>query len=104
MPETHTHETKRRRTRPRLHEVAPPRMVTQGELAWHFGLSVTAFAEKLPALEAEGFPRPDPLLNRYDLRAVDAWMDQRSFAESNYDGTDERLEAFRNGKTRSETP
>lgn len=35
-------------------------------------------------LFARGFPRPDPDTGMYDLRAIDAWMDQRSALTSGH--------------------
>ncbi len=60
---------------------------------------MTEFSRKLPQLEAEGFPKPDPVTGRRDRNAIDAWLDARSgLSGENYDsGLSQRLEALRNG-------
>lgn len=46
-------------------------------VAERLGISPTTFYEKKPALEAEGFPKPDPLLKRYLRDDVEAWIKGR---------------------------
>ena len=36
------------------------------------------FAAVSGKLYARGFPRPDPDTGRFDLKAIDLWMDRRS--------------------------
>ena len=55
-----------------------PRDVLPVKAARRLGMTETEFEEKLERLHARGFPRPDPDTGRYDLKAIDAWMDQRS--------------------------
>lgn len=71
------------RSRPRLHETTPNRGATAAEIAAYLGLSETRFAALLPTLRQSGFPDPDPLIERYDRKAVDSWFDRRSgFSDS----------------------
>lgn len=63
-----------------------PRDVPQAKAARRLGMSEAEFVEKREALFARGFPRPDPTTDRYDLKAVDAWMDQRSSLTARADG------------------
>jgi hypothetical protein len=61
------------------------------------GLGPTEFSRLLPRLEAEGFPKPDPLIGRRDGKAIEVWWDHRSgLAEDNSD-TDllAKIEEFR---------
>ena len=44
----------------------PPRGLTDYESGGHIGLGPTEFTRLLPRLEAEGFPKPDPLTGRRD--------------------------------------
>lgn len=44
------------------------------DVAEFFGISETTFYQKRPALEAEGFPPPDPVLKRYLREDVEAWI------------------------------
>lgn len=49
----------------------------RGELPEHLGMSTSSFYRKLPQLEAEGFPKPDPLLGAYLRADIDAWLKSR---------------------------
>jgi len=55
-----------------------PRLVEPSKVARRLGVTPAIFAEKLEALEAVGFPRPDPVLGNYSLDAVDRWIDERA--------------------------
>jgi len=55
-----------------------PRGWTVGQVAHYLGLAERTFSAKRPALEASGFPRPDPITARWDGRAVERWLDARS--------------------------
>ena len=85
------------RARPKFNDT--PRGLIDYESAGYLGLGPTDFSRVLPQLEAEGFPKPDPVTGRRDRKAVDAWMDARSgLVGENYDGgLGQRLEALRNG-------
>lgn len=51
-----------------------------GSATWaaqHLGMSVPAFRGRRASLEAEGFPKPDPLLGRYLKADVRAWLENR---------------------------
>lgn len=54
-----------------------PAFIPQKQVAKWLGISATMFHEKKPALEAEGFPKPDPLLKRYLRDDVEAWLKGR---------------------------
>ena len=64
------------RARPRF--TLPPRGLTIEESANYIGLGTTEFSHLLPRLEAEGFPKPDPLTGRRDWKAIENWMDVRA--------------------------
>ena len=83
------------RARPRF--TLPPRGLTDHESAGYLGLGQTEFNRLLPTLEAEGFPRPDPLTGRRDWKAIETWWDHRSgLAENGGDsGLLARIEEFR---------
>lgn len=53
------------------------RMLTEKQTAAHLGQSVTWLRRQLKDLEANGFPKIDPIIRRWDLLAIDAWLDQR---------------------------
>lgn len=46
------------------------------ETAGYIGYSSSWFDEHLPRLYAGGFPKPLPLLERWDRWAVDRWIDR----------------------------
>lgn len=46
-------------------------------VAQRLGISPTTFHEYKPRLEAEGFPKPDPLLKRYLRDDIEAWIKGR---------------------------
>jgi hypothetical protein len=56
--------------------IAPaPRFLGAAEVAAWLGVSVRTFRARRPALEAAGFPRPHPVVRRWDRVALDAWAD-----------------------------
>lgn len=67
----------------------PPRGLTAEESAGYLGLGPTEFSRLLPRLEAEGFPKPDPLTGRRDWKAIEMWWDSRSGLAD--DGSDKGL-------------
>ncbi len=85
------------RARPKFN--LPPRGLIEHEAAGYVGLGPTEFHHLLPELEAEGFPRPDPVTGRRDRKAIDAWMDARGGLTGEvYDGgLGQRLEAMKDG-------
>jgi len=84
------------RARPRFS--LPPRGLVEHEAAGYLGLGPTEFTRLLPKLEAEGFPRPDPLTGRRDWKAIENWWDHRSgLAEDSSDrGLIAQIEEYRN--------
>lgn len=58
------------------------RMITPAQAAAHIGRTAHWLKRHRAELELNGFPKPDPLFDRYDILAVDAWLDQR--AADNY--------------------
>jgi hypothetical protein len=85
------------RARPKFN--LPPRGLIEYETAGYIGLGPTDFSRVLPQLEAEGFPKPDPVTGRRDLKAIDAWLDARSgLTGESYDGgLGQRLKALKDG-------
>lgn len=61
--------------RARLHDTAPPRLISEAECAHHLGLSAGEFCRRAAELEAMGLPRRHPVLRKRDLRAIDIWLD-----------------------------
>lgn len=65
-------------TKPKAEIGIEPVMLNEQETAALLGLSINAFQGKRPALQKQGFPKPDPLLRRYYRRAILAWLDGRA--------------------------
>ena len=65
-------------SRPRPPRDIQPRMLTLIEVAHRLGHGEGWFTSNRQKLEAEGFPKMDPLLERWDSDAVDDWLDRRS--------------------------
>ncbi len=84
-------------TRARPKFTRPPRGLTVEESAGYIGLGITEFTRLLPRLEAEGFPKPDPLTRRRDWKAIENWMNLRAgLAEDGSDnGLLAKIEEFR---------
>ncbi len=55
-----------------------PRDVPPHVAARRLGMSEAEFTAVLLKLQARGFPLADPDTGRFDLQAIDQWMDQRS--------------------------
>lgn len=54
-----------------------PRMVPAAKAARRLHLILPEFERVLPKLLARGFPRPDPDIGNFDLKAIDAWLDSQ---------------------------
>lgn len=52
-----------------------PRMVPAVKAARRLHLTEAEFERILPRLLLRGFPRADPDIGNYDLKAIDAWLD-----------------------------
>ncbi len=59
---------------------------------------MTEYIRLLPRLEAEGFPKPDPLTGKRNVKAIEHWMDVRAglVQDGNDNGLMARIEEFRN--------
>lgn len=51
--------------------------IRHADVAEMIGISPSTFHKARPALEAEGFPAPDPVLRRYMRADVEAWIQSR---------------------------
>lgn len=51
------------------------RLKNKKEIALYLGLSYPSFLEKEHRLHAIGFPKQEKVLNKYDIKKVDAWLD-----------------------------
>ena len=84
-------------TRARSRFTLPPRGLIESESAGYLGLAMPAYTRLLPRLEAEGYPRIDPLTGRRDWKAIENWMDARAGLAQ--DGSDNgllaKIEEFR---------
>lgn len=52
-----------------------PRLLPPKKAARRLHLTPAEFRDVLPRLMNRGFPRPDPDIGYYDLKAIDAWLD-----------------------------
>lgn len=82
-----------------------PRCAPIEKAARLLGLTVAEFETVRPALEARSFPTPVPVINRWDLTAINKWLDDQidKSANSAKDASNvvkSRLEALRNNGTR----
>ena len=55
-----------------------PRDIPVNKAARRLGMTEGEFSDVSAKLYARGFPRPDPDTGRFDLKAIDLWMDRRS--------------------------
>jgi hypothetical protein len=65
-------------TPPRANDVrhrVEPRGVSPAKAARRLGITSARFDECLPELIERGFPPADPTTGNYDLKKIDAWMD-----------------------------
>jgi hypothetical protein len=82
-----------------------PRDVPAVKAARRLGLTEAEFEAMRDRLYARGFPRPDPDTGRFDLIAIDDWMDRRSGLTKGTAARDAagllrgRLEGWNGGKT-----
>ena len=57
----------------------PARFIDATDAAAIMGRSRSWFYEKRRSLEQLGFPRPHPVIKRYDRRLIEQWVDWQSF-------------------------
>jgi hypothetical protein len=55
----------------------PPRGMTDADVAGYLNRSLTWFMQHKAELIAAGFPSKLPIIDLYDLRQVDAWLDKQ---------------------------
>ncbi|TIL56717.1 MAG: hypothetical protein E5Y79_28335 [Mesorhizobium sp.] len=55
-----------------------PRLIPAAKAARRLHLTPTEFEEKRAALHRQGFPLPCPVVEHFDLIAIDAWLDRMS--------------------------
>jgi hypothetical protein len=55
----------------------PPRGMTEADVAYHLGRSLTWFQQHKAELIEAGFPPKLPIIDLYDREAVDRWLDQQ---------------------------
>lgn len=84
-------------------------MLSEFQVACRINRAESWLAQHRSRLEAQGFPRRDPLLGGTDGDAIDAWLDQRSGLATDQDGSSdtglaERLEAMRDGGDQGAVP
>lgn len=58
--------------------VVEPRLVPAAKAARRLHLSPAEFDAKRAALHRHGFPLPCPIVQYFDLVAIDAWLDRMS--------------------------
>jgi hypothetical protein len=57
-----------------------PRGIAPKKAARRLGLTLEEFGKKLPALLAHGFPSANAITGNYDLKKIDAWLDDAEAA------------------------
>ncbi len=62
--------------RVRLHEVEPPRLLTEAEVAHLLGMSSAELSRRHEELEQRGMPRRHPILGKRDRHALHLWLDR----------------------------
>lgn len=58
--------------------VISPRLVAPTKAARRLHLTLTEFRSHLPSLRRDGFPAACGVTGHFDLKAIDAWLDNRS--------------------------
>lgn len=58
--------------------VVEPRLVPVAKAARRLHLTIAEFEAKRAALHRHGFPLPCPVVEHFDLVAIDAWLDKMS--------------------------
>lgn len=62
----------------RIRFAVEPRLIPPTKAARRLHLTLSEFEAKREALCRSGFPSPCDITGNFDLRAIDAWQDQRS--------------------------
>ncbi len=72
-----------------------PRVWSHSQVAAWFGRGEQWLRDRLPKLEAAGFPPHDDLLGGRDADACKMWLDARSGLLAPHQGDDQWMEALR---------
>lgn len=59
----------------KLHEMEPPRLLTEIETAHLLGLGPSEFSRRVKELEERGLPKRDALFGKRDRKAIELWLD-----------------------------
>ncbi len=80
--------------------VPAPRPWNEYQVAARLNRGTEWFRVNRKALEAEGFPRKDPLLDGWDSKAIEVWLDRRSSLaiDAAHDAESQALEAIRRAR------
>ena len=78
-----------------------PAYVSSPQIADMLGINYSTFIKKRKCLEEYGFPKKDPILNKYSIRDVEAWIEnRRTVPDANHvtiEGSDKpKPEIYRN--------
>lgn len=65
-------------TTPKPRYIPPPRAWNEAQVAARLNRGLEWFRKNRVTLEKDGFPRKDTLLDGWDSKAIDLWMDRRS--------------------------
>jgi hypothetical protein len=68
-------------TTPKPKYTPAPRPWNEAQVAARLNRGVEWFRRSKALLEAQGFPQKDDLLNGWDSKAIEMWMDRRSRIE-----------------------
>lgn len=60
----------------KLHDMEPPRLLTEIETAHLLGLGPSEFCRRAKELEERGLPKRDALFGKRDRKAIELWLDQ----------------------------
>jgi hypothetical protein len=87
--------------KPKPHFIPQPRPWNEFQVAARLNRGVEWLRKHRSALEQEGFPRKDPLLDGWDSKAIEEWLDRRSGLEASpaINAEAQALEAIRRART-----
>ncbi len=87
--------------KPKPRFVPNPRPWNEFQVAARLNRGVEWFRKHRMTLEVEGFPRKDPLLDGWDSKAIEEWLDRRSGLSTStlLNAETQALEAVRRART-----
>tara|TARA_B100001248_G_scaffold239629_1_gene205049 strand:- start:28152 stop:28400 length:249 start_codon:yes stop_codon:yes gene_type:complete len=74
-----------------------PRMINKTEALNYIGITQSVFSSRREFFEQSGFPKPHPIIKKYDIKQLDAWLERTNEEIGVKSARDQLLEKIKSG-------